>query len=102
MVKLCTSQSRRILARWVGWFLVANTLLYFSIGLNYLIFMPNFGSIPLMTHSGIVLGWAFMLSGLLGQFALFAFLASVPVLLFSICYPRRWLSFSIGILLATV
>lgn len=93
--------SRRTLGRWVGWFLVANTLLYFVIGLNYLFFMPNFSAIPLMTTAGTVLGWVFMLTGLLGQFALFALLCGIPVIVLALVYPRRWLVCSIAILLST-
>ncbi len=70
--------SRRQLYRWSGWFFVANTFLYFLIGLNYLLYLPDFNTIPLMTRAGVILGWVFMLTGLLGQLALVAFFVLHP------------------------
>src|SRR3990167_3140758 len=93
-------QSRRLLYRWTVWFFIANTLLYFSICLNYLIFMPNFHEILLLTPMGEVLGWIFMLAGLLGQSAVFAFLGAFPVFIFVLLCPhRRWL-FTLATLVA--
>ncbi|ACJ21080.1 DUF3413 domain-containing protein [Coxiella burnetii] len=92
--------SRRQLYRWSGWFFVANTFLYFLIGLNYLLYLPDFNTIPLMTRAGVILGWVFMLTGLLGQLALVAFLCCIPVLLIISCIPRRAVAFGAGVLMA--
>jgi len=95
------ANSRRFLCRWVGWFFVANTILYFSIGLNYLFFMPNFNAIPLITLRGMVIGWSFMLTGLLGQSAVFAFAVCFVTVILTLCYPRKWFVVSIAVALAS-
>ena len=73
--------SRRRFCRWAGWFFVANTFLFFLIGLNYLFYLPDFDHIPLMTTTGVILGWVFMLTGLLGQSGLFALIVLIPFIL---------------------
>ena len=94
-----TANTRQTLCRWVGWVFVANTFLYFLIGLNYLFFMPDFSALPLVTHQGIVIAWVFMLTGLLGQSALFALASAVIVWISTLCYPRRWFVLALNIVL---
>lgn len=94
-------KSRQFLYRWAAWFFVANILVYFCIGLNYLFFMPNFNTIPLITMRGIVIGWAFMIAGLLGQFAVFAFIMCLVSIILIACYPRKWFALTVSIILAS-
>src|SRR3990172_8425176 len=98
--KLNSAINRRQLCRWVGWFFVANTFLYFLTGLNYLFYMPNFSHIPLITTQGVIIGWVFMLTGLVGQFAIFAFAGCILAFLLILLFPRRWFAFIVGCLIA--
>lgn len=93
--------NRRALGRWVGWFLGANALLYYLITLNYLFYLPDFGHIPLMTTQGTLLGWVFMLTGLLGQAAIFALVSILPVALLMLLIPRRGFVYTLGVLTAS-
>lgn len=92
--------SRRTLCRWAGWFFVANTVFYFLTGLNYLFYMPDFNHIPLMTVQGMIIGWVFMLTGLIGQFAVFAFAGCVLALILILLFPRRWFAFTVSAVMA--
>jgi membrane-anchored protein YejM (alkaline phosphatase superfamily) len=94
------STNRRQLCRWAGWFFVANVLLFFLTGLNYLFYMPDFNNIPLMTTQGVIIGWVFMLTGLMGQYAIFAFAGCIPALVLILLFPRRWFAFIAGIIIA--
>lgn len=92
--------SRKSLFRWAGWFFVANTVFYVLIGCNYLAYLPDFAHIPLITHSGIILGWVFMLTGLLGQLALFAFAGCLVAIILIFLYPKKWFAFVVGSVIA--
>ena len=94
--------SRQALSRWIGWLWIANTVLYFCVGLNYLFYMPDFGALSSMTDQGIVMAWVFMLTGLLGQSALFALASAVIVWVLALCYPRRWFVGLISVFLFAV
>ena len=67
-----------------------------AIGLNYLFYMPDFHTIPFIDARGITIAWVFMLTGLVGQMAIFAFMAgAVAMILVLILPPRRWIAFLI-------
>ena len=95
-----TISCRRQLCRWCGWFFVANTLLFFLIGINYFFLMPNLSDLPLLTVTGKIIDWVFIISGLLGQFSVFAFTLCVIAVLAVSVYPRRWFIYSLSCLLA--
>lgn len=44
----------------------------------------------------------FTVLAFIGQFAVFAFVACAVVVLLTLCFPRRWFAFTVGIFLATV
>lgn len=54
-----------------------------------------------MTTRGIVLGWVFMIAGLLGQSAVFSFMTCLIAVILILCYPRRWFAMLVGIVLAS-
>lgn len=93
--------SRCLLSRWVGWFFLANVGVLSLIGLSYLTILPNFSAWPLVSTGGIIMAWIFTVLAFVGQFSLFSFGACAIAALSILCYPRRWIAFSISIALAT-
>ncbi len=95
-MKPCKQRSRRFLSRWAGWFFAANIILLFLISLNYISFLPNISSAPLITTKGLWMAWLFVLLAFIGQLSLFAAGGLVLALAVIMIYPRRWAAFMIS------
>lgn len=101
-MKLRISTPRKQLTRWAGWFFFANTILLLLVGLSYIPHLPDYGQVPLVSLRGEVMAASFALFAFIGQFALFSYLACALVVLCLWCMPKRWVAFTLGIVLASV
>jgi membrane-anchored protein YejM (alkaline phosphatase superfamily) len=90
---------RRLLCRYVGWFTLANAILFDLIWLNLLVMM-TYPSAHLPGHWRDTAAIAvYMLFTYCGQFALLAGLCALPVLLVTLLLPRRWLTIGLAVLI---
>ncbi len=89
---------RRILCRWLGWFVAANAVVFCLIALNLLFVMPMPSMLPAITTRGEIAAIFFVIFAFIGQFTLLSALAGLPVLILTAIYPRRWLAFSLAVL----
>lgn len=92
---------RRLLARWCGWFGLANTGLMILLALNVLWVMPLPGFIPKMTFRGDFVDVMFIVMTFIGHFALLTYVALLPVLLLGLCWPSRRVVLILGVFAMT-
>lgn len=93
---------RFLLARLLGWFGIVNTVLLLVVLSNYFTYLPHFSTIPYVSTKGIITAVVFMMIGMVGQSAVFSFLALLPVLIVGFIFPRRWLVCPLAILFSSV
>ncbi len=96
------SMDRNTLFRWIGWFFLTTSVILFLIQLSFLKYLPNLQHIHGATQGRIILTWLFLFASYITQAVLLAFAASLIPLLVAWIIPRRFLVFSIAILLAAM
>ncbi len=92
---------KKLLLRWCGWFFLWNVLLFWIIALNYLpaVFPLK---MPILSHAGKNAVTVFIGLSYIGQFALLAFLLSMPLVLLSLVFSKRHFIFITSAIVATL
>ncbi len=92
---------RSLLLRWFGWFCFANTILYYLIGINYLLVINPFAVANLYLYGKFII-ITFIVFSYLGHFALLAILPGIIIVPLILVWPRRYAVISIATLLASL
>lgn len=95
-------KSRAVLFRFIGWFFLVNTLMSLLIGINYLSLLPNFSLVAETTWQSQIAAWFFLVNGFIAEVTLLFFSAALVTLVIASLLPRRWLVFSISMILTTI
>ena len=95
------SPTQKKLARWAGWFFLANAIVWILIATNYLSLLPKFNTIVGLSWRARVVSLVFIGSSFIGYFSLVAYAAWGLVACFSAYHAKRWVFF-LSIFLALV
>lgn len=93
---------KHLLARWAGWYFLANTILLFLVGLSYISVIPDFSQVPGATEAGGFLAWSYLALSFVTQFGLAAFLLCLVTIGISWLSSRRGVVLSVGIFLGSI
>lgn len=102
------SLDRKQYLRFVGWFFLANALLYLILGLSYLQTITNSTTLfknmvfEYSTWSGKLFVLVFVVTTYFSYMLFLAFIPALVSVLISILFPRRWLVVASSIFTATV
>jgi len=93
--------SRRLLARWTGWYFFSNIIVLMFIGMSYARMLPDFHQAALTTTAGIMTAWVFLIIFFIVQFTIVSFAGLLIIWLGTLLLPKRWFIFPLAVLLAT-
>jgi len=100
-MKLERHVPRSLLSRWAGWFFVLNLGFYLILGLPYITMLPNFHAATSITAKGLFLVYLFLVTSFIGQFAIFAFVGCLIVLLCIWCFPRASFAMTVAVVVSS-
>lgn len=99
---LSSGNQRKDLCRFLGWFLVANAVLFILVGLNLVATMMLPFSNTLVTWRGAVADYVFLVVTYIGFYGALAAVVSLPSLIITLLMPRWRVTFVISVLVMTL
>lgn len=88
--------TKRLWARWVGWFFLVNTFLCFLIQTTYIHFLTNLHNIEGSGTTNTVFAWVFLFASYLAHATVLNYVSAAVVLLLSWLFPRRLFVLLVG------